>query len=77
MTTFKVWIRGVGETSWATNAREFDTVAEARAWGRDLLWRWTGASEFTVLPNSPEFKGFLSTETVLENEIKFVPGKEV
>ena len=67
MNTFKVWIRGVGETTWATNSLEFDTIQEAKEWGSDLLGRWFGASEYDVLPTSDAFKGLLSTETVLEN----------
>lgn len=47
---YKVWVLGVGENSYCTNEREFDTVGKAKDYGEDLLGRWFGAEDFQVLP---------------------------
>ena len=61
---YKVWVLAAGETTWATNALEFDTVDEANKWGSGLMWRWLAANDYAVLPVKPELTGYLSTETV-------------
>ena len=66
---YKVWILGVGERTYATNGRDFDTIEEARKYGNDLLSRWYGADSFVVLPMRDEFCGLLSQETVDANKV--------
>jgi len=61
---YKVWVLAYGEKTWATNGLEFETAEDAGSYGRDLLSRWFGAKEFAVLPVSPEYVGYLSTDTV-------------
>ena len=41
--SFKVEVRGRGETTWASNALRFRTRKEADAYGSDLYSRWMGA----------------------------------
>ncbi len=41
--SFKVEVRGRGETSWVSNALRFRTRKEADAYGSDLYSRWMGA----------------------------------
>ena len=61
---YKVWIKGVGESTYATNDREFNTIEEAKSHAIDLWSRWFGAESYAVLPKSEEFKGFLSQDVV-------------
>jgi len=61
---YKVWILGVGETSWASNALEYDDVESAKSAAISLFNRWFGADKWAVLPIKDEFVGFLSHETV-------------
>lgn len=67
---FKVWILGVGESTFATNALEFATVEEANTYGNDLLSRWFGADRFVVLPLSDDFKGYLAIDVADANAMK-------
>ena len=66
---YKVWILGVGESTYATNGVDFDTVDEATSWANDLLCRWFGADKFAILPKADEFAGFLSKDTVNDNAL--------
>ena len=66
---YKVWILGVGESTWATNDLDFDTVDAARTYGNDLLSRWFGADKFTVLPKDDKFSGFLGQEVIEANSV--------
>jgi len=66
---YKVWILGVGENTWATNGRDFDTIEAARNYGNDLLSRWFGADRFAILPLDDKFKGFLSHDTINNNKV--------
>ena len=61
---YKVWILGVGETTWATNGIEYDTVESAKNAAIDLHRRWFGADKWAVLPIKDELVGFLSHELV-------------
>ena len=67
---YKVWILGVGESTYATNGLDFDTIDDANSYGNDLLSRWFGADIFKVLPKSDEFKGFLSQDVIDKNSVK-------
>jgi len=49
---YKVWVLGVGETTYATNGLLFDSIEDARAWGDGLLMRWFGAECYVVLPDA-------------------------
>ena len=69
MTKYKVWVLAVGETTWATNGLEFETIAEADSWGYDLMMRWFGAEEYTILPVSPDNVGHLSESWIKLNEV--------
>lgn len=69
-TNYKVWVKAVGESTWATNGLEFETSAEADAWGYDLLMRWFGAEEYTVLKADPKFTGHLDAYTIKANAIR-------
>ena len=66
-TMFKVWVKGVGETTYATNGLDFETVEAAKTWGNDLMSRWFGAESFLVLPKDDRFTGFLDADTALFN----------
>lgn len=66
---YKVWVKAVGESSYNTNALEFDTIENANNYGNDLLGRWFGADSFEVLPVSPEFVGRLDKNVVVENKV--------
>jgi hypothetical protein len=66
---YKVWILAYGETTWATNALEFETIKEARVYADELLSRWLGAKEYAILPVNDLFKGSLDHEVVLANQI--------
>ena len=66
---YKVWVLGVGETTYATNGLDFDAVDEAIAWGNDLLSRWFGADRFVVLPASDEYSGFLDADIATKNAV--------
>ena len=48
-TVLKVYVRACGESSYCTNALEFDTVKSAQDYGDDLLSRWFGADRFEVV----------------------------
>ena len=61
---YKVWILGVGESTYATNGVDFDTVDEATSWANGLLDRWFGADKFAVLPKSDRYTGFLDIATI-------------
>ncbi len=65
---YKVWVLGVGESTWATNGLDFDTIEKAKTYGNDLLSRWFGADRFVVLPMSDNFKGHL-TQDVIDNNL--------
>jgi hypothetical protein len=66
---YKVWCLASGERTYATNGLEFETVAEAETYGRDLYSRWMGLEKWAVLPVSDEHKGFLSIEYVNANQV--------
>ena len=67
---YKVWVLGVGESKYATNGLDFDTINEANSYGNDLLSRWFGAETFKILPKSDEFEGFLSQSVIDQNSVK-------
>jgi len=67
---FKVWILGVGESKFATNALEFGTIEEANTYGNDLLSRWFGADRFVVLPLSDDFTGYVEIDVADANAMK-------
>ena len=67
---FKVWVLPVNENAYVTNGLQFETVADAMAYGNGLLSRWFGADKFKVLPNDNAYKGSLSIATVEENAVK-------
>jgi len=67
---YKVWILAAGETLWATNELDFDTVPDALAYANDPMSRWMGAKEFAILPKDDRFTGFLSHEIIEANKIK-------
>ena len=66
---FKVWVLGVGETTYATNGLDFNTIGEAKEYGNDLLSRWFGADRFVVLPVSDKFVGYLSQDVIDQNSV--------
>ena len=66
---FKVWVRAVGESTFATNGREFDTAEKADRYGFDLLNRWFGAENYAVLPVKKELTGFLDIDTVQRHAV--------
>jgi hypothetical protein len=49
---FRVDIRGVGESNWASNALRFDTVEEAKDYAHDLYSRWIGMDMARVVDES-------------------------
>ena len=67
---YKVWILAVGETTWATNGLDFDTVPDANDYGIDLMSRWMGASKYAILPKDDQFTGFLSHEVIEVNRVE-------
>ena len=67
---YKVWVRGVGETSYASNGLDFATVAEAFTYGRELLSRWYGADDFQVLPLAFDPAGFPGQDVIDANAVK-------
>jgi hypothetical protein len=46
---YKLYVMTTEGGSWATNAVEFDTVEEARAWGADLFSRWMLVTDYAVI----------------------------
>lgn len=67
---YKVWVMGVGETTYATNGMDFATVGEAFSYGHELLSRWFGADNFKVLPMSFDPEGFPNQETIDANAVE-------
>lgn len=67
---YKVWILAYGETLWATNGLDFETVDDANSYASDLLSRWMGAKDFAILPKDDQFTGFLSHEIIEANKIE-------
>jgi hypothetical protein len=49
---FRFDVLATGETSWANNALEYDTPAEAEAAAYDLFYRWFLVEKFRVVPTS-------------------------
>ena len=66
---YKVWVLGVGESTYATNGLEFNTVDDATKWGNDLLMRWFGADRFVVLPVDDKYTGFLDSTIAVSNAV--------
>ena len=66
---FKVWVLAYGERTYATNGLSFDTIQEAVNYGKDLLSRWFGADKFSVLPDHPQFTGFLTPDIIQEQKV--------
>ncbi len=48
-TVLKVYVRACGESSYCTNALEFNTVKAAQDYGNNLLSRWFGADRFVMI----------------------------
>jgi hypothetical protein len=46
---YKVEVLPVGEDQWCSNGLVFETAEAADKYGRDLLSRWSGASEYRVV----------------------------
>ena len=61
---YKVWVLGVGETTYATNGLDFNTIGEAKTYGNDLLSRWFGADRFVVLSVDDRFVGYLAQDVI-------------
>ena len=66
---FKCWVLGGGESSYATNGLEFETIGEAKAYGDNLLSRWFGAEHFVILPVSGEYSGFVPQDIAVQNAV--------
>jgi len=66
---YKAWVLGYGETSYATNALEFDTEEEARNYAKDLFSRWMGAKEIEILPTSIGTKGYKEKEEIEKHRV--------
>lgn len=49
---YRVDVKAVGETTWASNALRFDTVGEAEAYALNLAMRWTSVETWRVVPES-------------------------
>lgn len=55
MDEYRVDIAAAGETTWASNALRFSTVADAEAYALDLAMRWTAVVNWrVVLDTTPE-----------------------
>ena len=61
---YKAWIKAVGESTYATNGLDFDSIDDAKSYASDLLSRWFGADTFAILPVNDKFSGFLSQDTI-------------
>jgi len=66
---YKVWCLEVGGRSYATNALEFETVEDAKAYGNDLYSRWFTLDKWAVVPTSVATNGYLSPDVVESNKV--------
>lgn len=66
---YKVWVLGSGESTWATNGLEFDTIDDARAYMFDLFNRWFGMKDGAILPTSAGTSGYLTSEVIADKAV--------
>lgn len=66
----KVYVDTGEHVVWSTNGLEFDSYEKAKAYGNDLMWRWTAVRKFAVIPVAPGFHGYLTTEAIRAIEVK-------
>lgn len=66
---YKVWVLAAGETTYATNAMEYDTPEDGEAAAINLFNRWFAAKRWAVLPVSEEFTGYLTAAVIETNAL--------
>jgi hypothetical protein len=52
--SFKLMVKGVGDTLYVSNACRFATAEEVERYGQNLLSRWFGADDCKVEPSDDE-----------------------
>ena len=66
---FKVWVLASGESTFATNGLEFDTIKESVSYAHNLMSRWYAVERFVVLPLNDKYSGFVSVDTAESNAV--------
>lgn len=52
MTAYRVEVLASGESTWATNAMEYDSEDDAKRAGSDLADRWLAVVDWRVVPTT-------------------------
>lgn len=67
---FHVWVRTTGDSTFASNAREFDTQAAAVAAANSLFDRWFAVEDWAVCPADVVPVGqFHTPETIRQHAV--------
>jgi hypothetical protein len=52
---YRVEVQADSSGEWVGNGLEFDSEAQAKAYGADLFMRWTAVREWRVVPVEPRY----------------------
>lgn len=61
---FKTWVRGVGESTWASNGKTFYTIPQAQEHLEDLYSRWFGMEAGAVTRADAPIDGKKETDVL-------------